>query len=90
MYEAYSQEVASVGYWPGGAEEGIFYAYARPGPAALEEYEVEPTQAYYDTDLGEFVLPYQGCATRPRSRCGPVSLPPQYILGGRRPRRMAP
>jgi hypothetical protein len=56
--EAYSHEVSSVGYWPGGAEEGVFYAYAYPEPAGFRDWPVEPAGATYDTGLGEFVLPY--------------------------------
>jgi hypothetical protein len=56
--EAYSHEVSSCGYWPGGAEQGIFYAYAYPEPAGFCDRPVEPAAARYDSDLGEFVLPY--------------------------------
>jgi Family of unknown function (DUF5996) len=58
MVEAYSDEVSSAGYWPGGAREGIFYSYAYPGPADFASHPVLPTEAYYDEQLGEFVLPY--------------------------------
>jgi hypothetical protein len=56
--EAYSHEVSSCGYWPGGAEQGIFYAYAYPEPAGFAERPIEPAAAGYDGALGEFVLPY--------------------------------
>jgi hypothetical protein len=59
MEEAYSQEVSSCGYWPGGADEGVFYAYAYPEPAGFRTWPVEPGGASYDERLGEFVLPYQ-------------------------------
>lgn len=58
MWEAYSEEVSSCGYWPGGADEGIFYAYAYPQPAAFPTHPVEPAAAHFDAALGEFVLPY--------------------------------
>jgi hypothetical protein len=58
MTEAYSDEVSSCGYWPGGAEEGAFYSYAYPDPAGFSEQPVTPEAAYYDRQLGEFVLPY--------------------------------
>jgi hypothetical protein len=58
MTEAYSDEVSSCGYWPGGAEEGAFYSYAYPNPAGFSEQPVTPEAAYYDQQLGEFVLPY--------------------------------
>jgi len=61
MREAYSHEVISVGFWPGGdpLPEPVFYAYAVPPPAGLSEARVQPDAAYYHRDLGEFVLPYE-------------------------------
>lgn len=58
MAEAYSDEVSSCGYWPGGADEGMFYSYAYPEPAGFRAESVTPAEAYYDEQLGEFVLPY--------------------------------
>ncbi|WP_300604964.1 DUF5996 family protein [Trebonia sp.] len=58
MAEAYSDEVSSCGYWPGGAAEGLFYSYAYPAPAGFAEYAVLPRAAHFDEQLGEFVLPY--------------------------------
>ena len=58
MAEAYSDEVSSCGYWPGGAEEGIFYSYAYPAPEGFSAQPVTPAAAYFDEQLGEFVLPY--------------------------------
>ena len=55
---AYSHEVSSCGFWPGGDGEGMFYSYAYPEPAGFADWPVTPEAAYYDTDLGEFVLPY--------------------------------
>jgi hypothetical protein len=55
---AYSHEVSSCGYWPGGSAEGTFYSYAYPQPPGFAESAVEPAAASYDTTLGEFVLPY--------------------------------
>ena len=59
---AYSHEVSSCGFWPGGSEEGSFYAYAYPQPDGFAEWPVEPP-AYYDGDLGEFLLPYAAVRT---------------------------
>ncbi|WP_281967689.1 DUF5996 family protein [Roseovarius nanhaiticus] len=58
--EAYSHEVSSAGFWPGGGgvDEPMFYAYAYPTPEGFADYRVEPTAARFDTDLGEFLLPY--------------------------------
>ena len=60
-HEAYSHEVSSVGFWPGGngVEEPVFYAYAYPEPAGFSNYPVEPKGAYYHHTLREFVLPYE-------------------------------
>ena len=55
---AYSHEVSSCGYWPGGSDEGTFYSYAYPEPAGLAERPADPTAASYEASLGEFVLPY--------------------------------
>jgi hypothetical protein len=55
---AYSHEVSSCGYWPGGSDEGTFYSYAYPAPPGLGARSVEPAAASYDKELGEFVLPY--------------------------------
>lgn len=65
MTEAYSEEVSSAGYWPGGAEEGIFYSYAYPQPAGFDTADLGVDGAYFDSDLGEFVLPYRTVRTAP-------------------------
>ncbi len=58
--EAYSQEVSSCGFWPGGGAipHAVFYSYAYPEPAGYAEAKVEPAAAFYSTDLHEFILPY--------------------------------
>ena len=66
MWEAYSHELSSCGYWPGlPGEEGLFYAYAYPDPPRYRHAEVRPTGARWDDDLGEFVLPYELVRTAP-------------------------
>ena len=64
--EAYSHEVISFGFWPGGetpagvsVDEPILYAYAAPEPEGFRGATVVPAAARYDPGLGEFVLPYQ-------------------------------
>ena len=59
MLEAYSHEVSSCGYWPGGEGEGLFYSYAYPEPPGYREVTVSPPGAGFNTDLGEFVLSYE-------------------------------
>jgi hypothetical protein len=58
--EAYSQEVSSLGFWPGNAAmpSPIFYSYAYPEPSGFAEARVLPSAASYDSKLHEFTLPY--------------------------------
>lgn len=58
--EAYSHEVSSAGFWPGGngVEEAMFYSYAYPAPDGFGDSPVEPSAARFDEGLGEFLLPY--------------------------------
>lgn len=57
--EGYSHELSSCGYWPGGAGEGFFYAYAYPEPDGFRDWPVEPKAAAYDSGFREFLLPYE-------------------------------
>ena len=61
MREAYSHEVSSAGFWPGGGlvPEPAFYSYAYPQPAGFPEAAVETDGAYWHKELGEFILPYE-------------------------------
>lgn len=62
--EAYSHEVSSAGFWPGGpAMEAMFYSYAYPTPAGFAEQPVRPAEAFFSKDFGEFVLPYEAVRT---------------------------
>ena len=63
MHEAYSHEVSSAGYWPGGGGEGIFYSYAYPEPDGYRTRPAGPPEAHWSTELGEFVLPYTAVRT---------------------------
>lgn len=63
MHEAYSHEVSSAGFWPGGGAEGVFYSYAYPEPDGFRTTAVEPAEARWDDDLSEFVLPYEAVRT---------------------------
>ena len=58
--EAYSHEVSSCGFWPGGGpvNEPAFYAYAYPEPQGFKDYTIQPKEAFYHTGMGEFLLPY--------------------------------
>ena len=63
--EAYSHEVSSVGFWPGGGNVtgAAFYSYAAPSPAGFAEARVRPEAARWDTGLGEFMLMYDDVRT---------------------------
>ena len=63
--EAYSHEVSSAGFWPGGvtAAEPIFYSYAYPEPDGFRGSIITPGLARFDETLGEFVLPYEAVRT---------------------------
>jgi hypothetical protein len=58
--EAYSHEVISAGFWPGGGEIGgpAFYAYAAPEPAGFAEQAVQPAAAFYHAKMKEYLLMY--------------------------------
>jgi len=59
--EAYSHEVSSAGFWPGGGgiDEPCFYSYAYPIPDGFSQFLVEPAAAQFNPALGEFLLPYE-------------------------------
>jgi hypothetical protein len=59
MEEAYSHEVSSCGFWPGGSSEGSFYSYAYPEPDGFGQWKAKPAEAFYDPTLREFLLPYE-------------------------------
>lgn len=57
MAEAESRETSAAGFWPGGSSEGTFYAYVYPEPDGYREASLPV--GHFDTDLGEWVLPYE-------------------------------
>jgi Family of unknown function (DUF5996) len=62
--EAYSQEVSSAGFWPGGASappgtEPLFYSYAYPEPEGFRDSDEDLEGAIFDATLGEYVLSYE-------------------------------
>jgi hypothetical protein len=63
MHEAYSQEVSSAGFWPSGGTSGLFYSYAYPEPDSFARTAIAPAAAQYDSQLREFVLPYDTVRT---------------------------
>jgi Family of unknown function (DUF5996) len=64
-YEAYSHEVSSCGFWPGGGpvDQAAFYAYAYPEPEGFNVYPIQPGEAFYHEKMREFLLPYDAVRT---------------------------
>jgi hypothetical protein len=65
MREAYSHEVSSAGFWPGGngTDYPAFYSYAYPVPPGFRGHPVQPAAAFFSEALGEFLLPYEAVRT---------------------------
>jgi hypothetical protein len=65
--EAYSHEVSSAGFWPGGGgiDYPAFYSYAYPAPDGFANAPVGPSGAFFSEQLGEFVLPYEAVRQAP-------------------------
>ena len=63
--EAYSHEVSSAGFWPGGGaiDYPAFYSYAYPMPTDFKSAQVRPGAAFFSDPLGEFILPYDAVRT---------------------------
>jgi hypothetical protein len=64
MAEAYSHEVSSCGFWPGNGGYGraAFYVYAYPEPAGYGDTRLRTAEAFYDKNVGQFILPYDAVA----------------------------
>lgn len=58
--EAYSHEVSSAGFWPGGGEikSPAFYSYMAPEPEGFKTQPVRPPAAFYHSGMSEFFLMY--------------------------------
>jgi hypothetical protein len=65
MRDAYSHEVSSAGFWPGGGgvDYAAFYSYAYPEPGGFKTSAVKPEAAFFNGTLGEFILPYDAVRT---------------------------
>ena len=68
--EAYSHEVISAGFWPGGGEVSgaTFYAYAAPEPAGFSDHPVRPAAAFYHKQMKEYLLMYDDVRKSPSPR----------------------
>src|SRR4029078_855811 len=65
VLDAYSHEVSSAGFWPGGQgiEYPSYYSYASPSPEGFASAPVRPAQAFWNRDLNQFNLPYDAVRT---------------------------
>jgi len=65
MREAYSHELSSAGFWPGGSgiDYPAFYSYAFPEPTGYRSSTTEPKEAFFNEALGEYLLPYETVRT---------------------------
>jgi len=63
--EAYSHEVSSLGFWPGGGAvtDTAFYSYAAPEPPGYGDRAIRPEKAYYSQQMHEFFLLYEDVRT---------------------------
>ncbi|MDO6429364.1 DUF5996 family protein [Flavitalea sp. BT771] len=61
MEEAYSHEVSSCGFWAGNEKSRlpVFYSYCYPTPPDFGQQPVAPAEAFYNKEMGEFMLPYE-------------------------------
>jgi hypothetical protein len=67
MHESYSHEVSSAGLWLGAPNApAAFYSYAVPAPDGFSQASVAPTEAKFDAQMGEFLLPYDVVRTAER------------------------
>jgi hypothetical protein len=65
--EAYSHECSSAGFWPGSGNvlTPAYYSYTVPEPSGLSKARIRPEAAYYDPQLGEFLLKYDDVRNAP-------------------------
>ena len=72
--EAYSHEVSSAGFWPGGSgvDGAAYYSYAAPEPSGFSDYKVQPAATFYHPDLHEYLLMYDDVRR--------ASVPKEYLM----------
>ncbi|MGY3089055.1 hypothetical protein ACVWYF_002095 [Hymenobacter sp. UYAg731] len=67
--ESYSAEQSAAGWWPGGnGQDATFYSYVYPGVPGLAEAAIQPAEAVFNPEMGEFFLPYEAARTAPDPR----------------------
>jgi hypothetical protein len=65
VLDAYSHEVSSAGFWPGGqgVDYPAFFSYASPSPPGFDKAPVRPAQAFWNRELNQYLLPYDAVRT---------------------------
>ena len=81
--EAYSHEVSSAGFWPGGGaiDYPAFYSYAYPEPAGFRPPRCDPTRRSSARQLGEFILPYDAVRTAAQPDQRIARFPAEHLRG---------
>ncbi len=81
--EAYSHEVISAGWWPGGSgvDGPAFYCYAAPEPEGLDKQKVLPEAAFYHPELKEFILMYDAGARGGFARANAAGVFAEHLRG---------
>ena len=84
MREAYSHEVSSAGFWPGGGgvDYPCFYSYAYPVTERFRAARVTPGEATFNAALGEFLLPYAVVRSAPDPAATLMTFLPEQAVPG--------
>jgi hypothetical protein len=84
--EAYSHEVISAGFWPGGGDikNAAFYTYAAPEPSGFADARIGPAKAFYHPQMHEFFLMYDDVRRAPSPKAALLEfLQSTYEAGAR-------
>ncbi len=87
---AYSHEVSSCGFWPGGSEEGSFYAYAYPVPEGFSAWRGRAVRGVLRRTARRVPAPVPRRPARQRPGRSPAQLLPEHLRRGRRARGVGP
>jgi hypothetical protein len=90
MHEAYSHEVSSAGYWPGGEGEGIFYSYAYPESRNYRALPADPEGAGFEYALGEVRSSLHRSTRRARPRRCVAGASSTHLRGRSQQRGLGP
>ena len=89
--EAYSHEVSSAGFWPGGGGDRhtrLSIPTPIPRRTGFRSARVRPEAAFFSQDLGEFILPYDAVRTAAAPDDDAAGLPAKHLRRRGRYRQM--